>query len=571
MGAFFNARVCSRAAGFSAAFFAVVLSVAISSAEELKAPDPFNKAARRLKDLSSFVDTHLETVKTVNKAASAKIAGGKDRPMDVSAFSQIAGKGTIANIRTIENTLRFQQLDSAPNIRKLDFLLDHQTQLQDFSNRLHQAQSDLQTLSPVEAKQRFDAIIVPTEMQEILQLGTDGRSLPPPPHLQGLGTLKPTTLAPYVVGPGSATTVDYPSVVEIAYAWEGYGASALCTGTLISSTAVLTAAHCFCEQVEKKSAQDCLSATYKRGEEDIRPDDKRFISVFFHDRGAVAVDQIIINPDYAFPKKDIAIVKLAQEVTDVMPAPLNTVRALKAGEFATIVGFGVHSPLKANGAPRPGPPVDNSEGIKLWATIQAAACKDPSFNEDFCWDYKPRNEDKIIGSTCHGDSGGPAFATINGAVKLVGVTSGGSDHCRAGKEPSYDVEVFKNITWISSVAGSNTNAAFAANPNAFFKNLGVRAYGAPYHLFINTPDHSSNTFTITSSSGSLAVNVNTTPTFASLTLELTPPNALSPICTKTVADAFVTCNVPSPPTGVWTVRVTGASPQESQVVAAVSR
>ncbi|MGR4928243.1 S1 family peptidase [Bradyrhizobium sp. CAR08] len=558
----------------AAAFFAACLTAFyanFSSADELKAPDPFKAASTRLKDLSSFVDNHLQTVETLNKAASTKIAGGKNQTMDVSSFSQIAGKGTGANIRAIENTLRFQQLDSAPDIRKLDYLQGHQTQLQDFSSKLHQAQIDLQTLAAPDAKQRFDAIIVPTDMQEILQLGTDGRSLPLPPHLQGLGGLKPSTLTPYVVGPGSAATVDYPSVVEIAYAWDGYGSSALCTGTLISSTAVLTAAHCFCEQVEKKTAKDCLSATHKRGQEDVKIDDKRFVSVFFHDRGVVSVDQIIINPDYAFPKKDLAILKLSKEITDVMPAPLNTVRPIKPGEFATIVGFGVHSPLKANGVPQPGPPVDGSEGIKLWATIQASACKDASFSEDFCWSYKLRNENKILGSTCHGDSGGPAFATIDGTLKLVGVTSGGPDDCRTGKGgPTYDVEVFKNIPWITSVAGSNANAAFAANPNAFFKNPSARAYGAPYHLFINTPDHSSGTFAIVNASGFLTVSVNTTPTFATLMLELTAPGATSPACTSSVADAFATCTVQSPAVGTWSVRVTGASPQESQVVAAVS-
>lgn len=485
--------------------------------------------------------------------------------MDINAFSQMSGGN-----RTIANMMRLQDLDSAPNFLKLDFLQEHQRQLDDFSNKLHQAQIDLKTLSPAEAKQRLDAIIVPNDMQEILRLSPDGRALPLPPHLQGPAALTPTTLTPYVVGPGSAATVDYPAVVEIAYAWFGYGSSALCTGTLISSTAILTAAHCFCDQVGVRTAKACLSSTYKRGQEDAKPDDKQFVSAFFHDRGAVAVDQIIINPDYNFPKKDLAIVKLAKEITDIMPAPLNMVRTLKPGELATIVGFGVHSPLKTNGAPQPGPPVDNSEGIKLWATIQTAACKNAGFDEDLCWSYKLRNEDKILGSTCHGDSGGPAFATIDGAVKLVGVTSGGPDDCHSGTDQSYDVDVFKNIAWITSVAGSNTSQAFAANLNAFVKNPANRAYGAPYHLFINTPDHSNGIFAITNSIGSLTVSVNTTPTFASLTLELTGPDANSPTCTSSVVDAFATCAVQSPATGNWTARITGASPQESQVVAAVS-
>src|SRR5262249_19034684 len=150
---------------FIAIFFVAVGNTTFGSAEELKAPDPFAQASARLKNLSSFVDTQLQTVKSVNKAASAKIAGGKDQPMDVSAFSQLAGRGNVANIRTLENTLRFQQLDSAPNFRKLDFLQDHQSKLQDFSNKLHQAQIDLQTLGPAEAKLRFDAIMVPDDMK----------------------------------------------------------------------------------------------------------------------------------------------------------------------------------------------------------------------------------------------------------------------------------------------------------------------------------------------------------------------------------------------------------------------
>src|SRR5580658_1254514 len=113
MGTFFSGR--AHAAAYFAACLIVFESTTYGSADELRAPDPFSAASSRLKGLSSFVDDHLQTVKTVNRAASTKIAASKNQTMDVSAFSQIAGKGVTANTRTIENTLRLQQLDSAPN------------------------------------------------------------------------------------------------------------------------------------------------------------------------------------------------------------------------------------------------------------------------------------------------------------------------------------------------------------------------------------------------------------------------------------------------------------------------
>lgn len=533
--------------------------------EELPAPDPMKSASSRLRNLSSFVDRHLQTVETVNKAANNRAAANKNLSVDISGLRQLGGDRTIANV------MRSRELESAATDLKLDFLQDHRRQLETFSRSLRQAQKDIVSLPASDVRPRLDAIIVPTDVQEILQLGTDGRTLPLPPHLQGPSAMRPTTLTPYVVGPGSAATVEYPAVAEIAYAWHGHGSSATCTGTLVSSTAVLTAAHCFCNLAEAKTAATCDSKSYKRGLEEVKPTDVRFFKVFFHDRGAISVEKIIIHPGYNLPKKDLAIVKLTTEITDIMPAPLNTTRSLKTGEFATIVGFGTHSPLKRDGSPTPGPPVRASEGLKLWATIKTVACTRPQFDEHICWNYQARNEDRILGSTCHGDSGGPAFATIDGTTKLVGVTSGGPDDCHAGLDQSYDIDVFKNVAWITSVAGSNDNPAFAVNPKAFIANPANRAYGSPYHLFINRPDQSTGSFFVPNAMTSLRISVNTTPTFSSLKLEAIPPNADGLACTASSNDAFATCTIQAPSGGTWSVRVTGASPQESQVVATVSR
>jgi hypothetical protein len=131
--------------------------------------------------------------------------------------------------------------------------------------------------------------------------------------------------------------------------------------------------------------------------------------------------------------------------------------------------------------------------------------------------------------------------------------------------------VQKNTAWITSVAGPNSNPAFAANPAAFVSNPAVRAYGAPYHLFVNRPDQSTGNFFVPASIASMKISVNTTPTFAALTIEVVSPIGGATACTATSSDAFATCEVVLPASGTWQVRITGSSPQESQVVATVTR
>lgn len=534
--------------------------------QEFSAPNPLQQASSRVQKLSGFTDQHLKKVQSLNRSATRNSTEAN------RTTGGLAGLRQFGSTQALENMMRLEGLESAVRPVQLNFLRDHQRELEGFTKTVRQLGTEMSGLSPLETKSRLDAIVVPGDLQQLLQLGSDGSTLPSPPHLLRPSVVGPMTLTPFVVGPGTAATVEYPSVAQIAYAWPGHGSSALCSGTLISSNAVLTAAHCFCEFAKVNTAAACASSTYMRGLESVRPTDERFISVFFHDKGAVAVQEIIIHPGYNFPKADLAIVRLAQDVPDIMPAPLNLGRPLRPGEFATIVGFGMHNPMKPDGTPAPGPPVRGSEGIKLWATIRTAPCVGAQFNEAICWKYEERIADTLLGSTCHGDSGGPAFATIDGSVKLVGVTSGGppTNECSPGAV-SFDVDVQKHAAWITSVAGANSNPAFAANPSAFIANPANRAYGAPFHLFVTTPDESTGQFFVPTSVTSMKVSVNTTPTFAKLTLDVTAPGATLASCTKSSNDAFASCEVLSPASGNWRVRVGGSRPQESQVVATVNR
>jgi hypothetical protein len=55
-----------------------------------------------------------------------------------------------------------------------------------------------------------------------------------------------------------------------------------------------------------------------------------------------------------------------------------------------------------------------------------------------------------IGTTCYGDSGGPAFAKVGNEEVQVGITSGGQSPCETGY--SWDTRVDLFASWIKSVA-----------------------------------------------------------------------------------------------------------------------
>jgi hypothetical protein len=184
----------------------------------------------------------------------------------------------------------------------------------------------------------------------------------------------------------------------------------ICTATLIGSKTVLCAAHC----IEKSASAYSFvvgGKTYPAASVTVHP----------------GWDGSVSNGE-GINDLSVIILKSAPSVT---PSAIAT-SSPKVGTNLTLVGFGVTS---ENGQ-------DYGTKRVTYNTIDKVA------STKIYW--TPANG---VGTTCYGDSGGPAFATINGDEVQVGITSGGESPCETGY--SWDTNVGLFASWISSVANGD--------------------------------------------------------------------------------------------------------------------
>jgi len=204
-----------------------------------------------------------------------------------------------------------------------------------------------------------------------------------------------------IVGGHTASPMDYPSVVAL----EDTPGDWFCTGTLIASDWVLTAAHCV--------ADGPATGLHVRFDD---PDVNDAAGGL-----VVAVSEVHSHPDFDWDAwdNDIALVRLATPVTDRAPTPIHRDQT-PAATAVIDVGYGV---------------ADNNDGgggllrSVDKVTADCAGANDPTVSGDvlICMDASDGR------GSCFGDSGGPTFARINGTLVVAGVTSGGTgDLCGAG-------------------------------------------------------------------------------------------------------------------------------------------
>ena len=214
-----------------------------------------------------------------------------------------------------------------------------------------------------------------------------------------------------IVG-GEVDTGD-PSVVAVYAQQPGQPGGFLCTGSLIAPTVVLTAAHCVSEVETGPNAKFSV-----------------FTSANVNRNGgvALAVREVHANPRWSAKRleggHDQGIVVLAQP-TSLLPLAINRSPLASAlrGKPVRIVGYGLNDGTAQTGA-----------GIKRQALTSLSAIQ---ANLIAVGDSRR--------GTCNGDSGGPAFMSLNGQETIVGTTSYGNADCSDG---GYDARVDTDLAFI---------------------------------------------------------------------------------------------------------------------------
>jgi hypothetical protein len=207
----------------------------------------------------------------------------------------------------------------------------------------------------------------------------------------------------------TSSSVKFPWAVPVLhFEKDGTEPNGLCTGTLIKSDVVLTAAHCIPEDGFFK---------IKYGITSLEEDDKDF-----------DVKATWIHPRYSksrFGINDIGLLKLKEPIIGAITLPLATVKNLKLAESSKeirILGWGedqngtIATYLRSAKLSNQSTFLTKLLGKKFNKNTWVAAGRYNSI-------------ERVYAGGCRGDSGGPLVAMMGSRYIQIGITSFGAENC----------------------------------------------------------------------------------------------------------------------------------------------
>ncbi|HNS97622.1 MAG TPA: trypsin-like serine protease [Polyangiaceae bacterium] len=251
-----------------------------------------------------------------------------------------------------------------------------------------------------------------------------------PKEAEGVGTRSMP-----VVGGVPAEVGDYPSTVSLMMKQGGKWESG-CTGTLVAPTVVITAAHCLEDWWGTPLSINEIRIVYGYTNPQTAPSSELRTLASLHPHPNYAPNAST-DSDGLGKTNDIGVVVLNEPIANGVTTPIlpeNMVDSvLVPGSQVHVVGYGINN-------------------INTWASGILYKAITP-YIRHISWEMlagSPGNPD-----SCNGDSGGPAYMEVGGALYLVGVTSRAwkKSQKMCGDGGIYTI-ASAHLTWLEGVVGN---------------------------------------------------------------------------------------------------------------------